>query len=349
MEPSGFRKRLRTIFPDHCAIWFYGDGGDSAAANAAALHQHATRLMLKYNRMLNPLTPIERFCRIVGVIAWPVNALIRSAIATRVIRRKLPEPVNRQPIQIFLMCWYYALRYNIAPIAFYKFRIFLDANRARVRLYLHDHEMAIILRVPWNTLDHDLTHIINDKMEFHKFFRANGVATAPVLACCSDGKDLTTLAPVDQIEGDVIMKYTNSAAGDGVELVAWNSATRGWQYKECPISAQQLMSLVIQKSIGRTAILQPRLVNHPAIRPLAGSALSTVRMLTAYNPNEVGAPRIASAALRMSTGNAAVDNMAFGGIGSPINIENGTLSLAVGEDVLRRRARITCTLRMMSL
>ena len=335
MEPSTLRRSLRAVFPDHCAVWCYGLGDEGTTGDAVALRRHAMHLMLKYDRNLAVRNPFEKFCRIVGTLAWPLNALIRAAAATLAIRNQLPEPAARQPFRVFLQCWNCALRHNIAPKAFFKFRLFLDANRARVRYYLQDHEMAYLVRAAWKKLDHKLTHTVNDKLEFFQFCQVNGVATVPVLAYCIDGKEITAQTPVEQLTGDLMLKYTNSASGEGVEMVAWNDATRDWRYNDQTIPTQRLAEVLRQKSVGRTAILQTKLMNHPDIKPLTGRGLSTVRMLTAVEPGDAGVPRVAAAGLRMSLGASVVDNMSAGGIASPINIENGTLDSAVGKDIFK--------------
>ncbi len=254
---GGLRRKLRIAFPDHCALWLYGDCDNPFSGNTSALRRHAMRLMLQYNRDLKPWSLPEKIARVAGTFAWPLNALLRCAFLTFAIRKNLPKPARDRPLQVFLHCWYCAMRYNITPSAYYKFRLFLDPNCARIRFYLQDHEMAYLVRLTWESLNLQLSHTLNDKLEFYKFCQKYDLSTAPVLAHCSDSNTVVMLAPTAELKRDLMLKFTNSAASEGVELIAWDGTTNEWRHQNASITESQLMDLLRTKSLGRSAILQP--------------------------------------------------------------------------------------------
>lgn len=81
-------------------------------------------------------------------------------------------------------------------------------------------------------------------------------------------------------------------------------------------------------------ILQPRIHNHPDLKPIAGRGLSTCRILTVASP-DTGEVQAVAAALRMPVGDSPMDNIAQGGLAAAVDLESGRLSTAVAKDIGR--------------
>jgi hypothetical protein len=81
------------------------------------------------------------------------------------------------------------------------------------------------------------------------------------------------------------------------------------------------------KSRASQLLVQPRLVNHPALTGINMNALSTVRVVTATGTD--GASQVIAAALRVaSKGDSLIDNFHAGGIAAAIDLQTGRLGKA---------------------
>ena len=236
---------------------------------------------------------------------------------------------NRSRPALLLSCWRFALSHNIAPKAYYKFRLFLPSHSAQARYYLQDHEAAVLFREARARTDPALTERVDNKMEFDAFCRGAVLPCAETIATSSMGLEPEWLVDPSALSGDLILKLTDSASGAGVELA--ESDGEFWTIQGIPKTRDALLDHLRRKGSGGGAILQKRLINHEAIRPLTGRGLSTVRIVTAMASD--GSIELVTAAMRMATGSSIVDNIALGGLAAPINLETGVLGMATGKDI----------------
>ena len=80
----------------------------------------------------------------------------------------------------------------------------------------------------------------------------------------------------------------------------------------------ELLAHLADRSRACDCIVQPSLVNHPALRDLSNGALATLRIVTVED--EDGGFEVTHAVLRMAIGaNTTVDNFHAGGIAAPVS------------------------------
>lgn len=320
---------LKHLLPDHCAIWFFSPKG-AATEQSQFLRNLASKNLRVFDRHMHSLSAGHRIARLFSVFFWPFTTLVRAAVVTFRLRK---FPIGETVWDIFhryFECVWFAYRWNIAPQAYYKFRLFLPENSRRIGFYLQDHEMAIILRMAIKQLPQDLVYVVNDKLAFFEFFSAKGVSVAPVLLYSINGQEEVWLGDMRNLASDVVLKVTDLAAGQGIEVLSMESDGL-WIKDGMKLSQKDLIEYLRNKSKGTVAILQPRLENHNDIKPLCGHGLSTVRVMTTFDSAN-GATVVASA-MRMPVGSARVDNIGSGGMAVPVEITTGVL---IGPAVKKR-------------
>lgn len=169
-----------------------------------------------------------------------------------------------------------------------------------------------------------------DKRRFAPWCVKHGFPTVPILLEFEEGRvtrgvdDGRTLPPAD-----VFAKWAARFGGRDA---------RRWRYQDGQYidgdgrswSASELIADLIEQSRQGPVILQPRVVNHAALRGLAPSALSTVRVMTCRRPG--GAAALITAVYRLGIGNATADNRAQGGIAGTIDPHTGAFGRAVKLD-----------------
>jgi hypothetical protein len=212
-----------------------------------------------------------------------------------------------------------AHRHNIAPKAFYKYRLFLPDNRVRVTQFIQDHEIGILTRLirkrhlrQAEQLDH--------KYAFWQFCVANGLPVIPVL-----GYGAPSQPPEWQVDrlppADLILKRTNYSSGEGFECWLYDRDRGDWNHGHQHLGPAALRNRFAAAMSEDGAVVQPRVSNHPALRSLSPSALSAVRVVSAVDRG--GEPYVAAAAMRAGVGGALLDNFAQGGIGGSLDPQSG--------------------------
>lgn len=311
------KQTIRAALPDHCALWFPRD----------RLRRFASTRALSVDRSLQPLGAVARIARYVGALAWPLNSLARAALAVRKLGAQASVMSGRSLASLLIDCWRHALFHNLAPKAYFKYRVFLPRNTGRS--YLQDHESSILLREVRKTVDPATIARIDDKMAFARFCKSAGLPAADVIASCEDGGSVEWRIDPATLADDLAMKLTDSASGYGFELARW--CGDGWTVDGARFNVDDLSEHLRRKSAGHSAIVQRRLRNHADMLPLAGRALSTVRIVTATTPRS--GVSVVGAAMRMGTGNSPVDNIAAGGLAAPVDTHAGRLGLATGKNI----------------
>jgi hypothetical protein len=238
---------------------------------------------------------------------------------------------DRSRAALLFDCWRCALLHNIAPKAYFKFSLFLRDHLSRVHCYVQDHEASVLLREARLRIDPATVAKIDDKTEFASFCQKASLPTAGIVASCLDGFQPIWFTSGAGLTGDLVLKLTDRAAGEGFEVAEWDVGSGCWVIGVDCLNLSGLADYLMRKSRGGGAIIQRRLVNHAAIRPLAGRGLSTLRVVTAILPDQ--SIDVAAAAMRMPTGSSYVDNIAAGGLAAPIDTASGTLGVATGKDI----------------
>jgi hypothetical protein len=256
--------------------------------------------------------------------AWPLIFAVTSIWATilngRTIARRTGKSAARQVAEQLVAAW----RFGCLPQWYYTFELF-DAQRlARGSEYLYRFELkGGIYRLMRPATGAHPVPSLSDKNQFTEWCRANNlpVPKAHFVHRAGASAEFLKLPP-----GDLFIKPLHERGGTGAE--AWLHVAAG-RYRslldsEC-IGEIDLLDRI--KGRNQDIIVQPRLLNHDAIRDLSNGVLMTVRILTFLN--ETGAYEATHAGLRMAIGaNRLVDNSHAGGIIAAVDMKSGRLGPA---------------------
>ena len=268
--------------------------------------------------------PFGVFRFILTIVLWPLALLGSTFIFTcwngKAIKAQRGVGFIRQIYGQFKM----ATCHSIAPFWFYMFELYDPARAKLARLYLTAHETVGAAFEDLQPLSEQ--DKMADKVWFAAHCRTEHVRAVPVFLYFSGGEILTALSESTELpEVDLFVKPRQGNGGHSAERYDFEHGTyrmsSGLQYTK-----QELMQSLLQQSLKDDFIVQPRLVNHPALADISNDALSTVRVLTCRN--EKGEPEATNVAFRMAVGsNSVVDNFHQGGLAAAVNMHTG----AIGE------------------
>lgn len=269
--------------------------------------------------------PAGIFRLLAAIVVWPFVQLVLTTAMTRrngaAMRQRAGRPAGRQVRDQLVL----AAECSIAPLWYYMFELYDDAQRARAPLFLTAHETIAgayeTLQPPPGSDD------LNDKVWFARHCRAHGIAAVPVLLLLAGGRILPVLdGAADLPEADLFVKPRVGNGGRNTERWDW----RGGRYhssRGLALAPEALRAQLALQSLKGDFVVQPRLVNHPELVDIANDALSTVRVLTCRD--EAGGCEATNAALRMAIGsNNRVDNFHSGGIAAAVDLATGRLGRA---------------------
>jgi len=223
---------------------------------------------------------------------------IINTLKTRIaVCREIAAITNKPVLYHFLDCtycnWKYGCRsYQYHDMDFYKLRSF---DRAKVMTSGRSKEVA-----KYN--DPQYIHIAQNKNEFNTVFKD---FIKRDWLYCKDAKFEEIMAFV-QKHNRVIVKPNASEAGSGIYFLESNDVT----------------PKQIEEIIGGDILLEECVIQHPDMA-FGGHSVNTIRVITMIDNQSL--PHILTAALRCGVGDAKVDNFSIGGVGYPINIENGLI------------------------
>jgi len=159
---------------------------------------------------------------------------------------------------------------------------------------------------------------LTDKLRFRERCLKHGLPHPALLAIVRDGAAEVTAMPSG---GALATKPADGEGGRGFRLLSYPE----WERADA-MGFAAFLEAELGKQRG-TWLVQPRLANHPALRDISLSALSTVRMTTIRS--KIGEPEIVTSVLRFpSSTTSIVDNIKAGGLMAPVDIEAGTLGPA---------------------
>lgn len=302
-------------------LWtFLGDDGSIAAAIHRAFYRSAWE----------EVGPGERFILVFGFLLWlPVTPLLSFLCTRRCgprVRRDTGKSLLRQVREQLAL----AGRRAIPPPWYYMFELYEDTHRARCLEYLYRFETKAAL---YDIMREHLTEsgtstALSDKAAFAERCRSHNLPAVPALARARDGR-------ITRLDGgttglphcDLFFKPLRGAGGRGASGWCWNGdgtyrGGAGMQLDEAALAAW-----LEDLSCGEEYVVRARVSNHPDLADLAGTALSTVRVLTCLDEN--GTPQVTHAMLRMaSTTGVVVDNFHAGGIAAAVALDSGMLGPA---------------------
>jgi Sugar-transfer associated ATP-grasp len=316
----------RKWFLSHAEYWAYDLVGlpmalrrskSMSPSNAQQLHDFYRRNYWKF--------PFGFLRGLINFILWPLALILAVIIFTvwngRTIQMRSGVRVLEQIKGQLAMAW----QYSIAPFWFYMFELYDPERAKRASLYLMAHETigpAFTLLQPTDETDR-----MADKVWFAAHCRKMKVRAVPVLLYLSAGSISTALSETAELpECDLFVKPRQGNGGHQAERYDFSNGTYrnslGVQFNKT-----ELLAYLLQQSLKDDFIVQPRLVNHPALGDISNDALSTVRVLTCRN--ERGEPEATNVAFRMAVGsNSVVDNFHQGGLATKVDMSTGSIGEA---------------------
>lgn len=261
-----------------------------------------------YRMILAEIGPARRLLAAALRTAFALWLPFRCAQVAVAYRRSLPWTLG---------AWRYCRASFSDPFEVSLFALSGDDRRTHMRRF----ELAGVLRRispaswrPGNALD--------DKQRFHEHCRRAGLPI-PALIWCPD-----LPRPTDDPGGDLVVKPAGGRSGEGVTLARRRpDGMLALGPRGEPIMFAALLAQVARRR--RPAIVTRRVVNHPALAPLALDALATLRLTTCLD--ERGDSELVTAALRMpGRVGVAIDGMKHGGLVAAVDPASGRLGVARG-------------------
>jgi hypothetical protein len=258
---------------------------------------------------------------------WPARAFAAAVVQLWHHGRTVSRAGGAgRGLQFGRMLWL-AIRRNVAPVCFYKFRLWDDSEARRASLYIQDSELAV-LQV-WMKRSPD-DQPLDDKVQVFEACRAHGIPTAPVVAEFREGAGRW----FDEEEGlwpasDLFVKWVNLYGGAGAESWSYDVAGARWHLAGEELDGEALLRRVRSRSMARPVVVQQRLRNHPDTARFTLGGLCTLRVVTYRSEGEPA--QVGFACLRMPTGRSVVDNFAAGGLAAGVDPETGILGPAVSK------------------
>jgi hypothetical protein len=233
------------------------------------------------------------------------------------------------PIQ-FARLWWSNVRHGITADTFYRYQLFRPDRWPRTEHFVQRSEAARLYRVvAANTYQREV-ETVADKRRFAAWCAVQGLPTIPVVMEFDAGRltrDATTLGlpPAADL-------FSKAAAGQG------GRGARRWRHVGNHVydgdgrqwTATELVAELAAQSAEGPVIVQECQTNHPAVSPIAPSALGTLRVMTIRPPGQ--AARLLLAVYRMPVRGATMDNYTQGGIVSPVDGRTGELGTAIRPD-----------------
>ena len=314
---------LRGLSGDHSPLEMPWTRSGRASRQAEELH----RVVLALEWEAAAGLP-GRALLVVRALLWPVASLLR---AFRLLRRHGAAVARRSGVGLARQLWQQvacANLLNVGPDAYYRYRLYLPANRRRALEFVQHFESSVIgLERVRQRCGFELDH----KVAFHDRCRRAGLATVPLLAAFEAGR-------LVRWEGgaggalpalDLILKPSNLDSGQGVECWRHDAASGGWRRGDAACS--DLLEHARQASLEHACLLQQRVVNPRDLSVLAAGGLCTLRVVTCLDAG--AGPRVLQAVLNIPTGQGEINNFGSGGLAAAVDVATGLLGPAFDDDV----------------
>jgi hypothetical protein len=120
---------------------------------------------------------------------------------------------------------------------------------------------------------------LRDKRRFYAECRRHRLTTVTILAEFDEGRVAWYGEGARLPPNDLFSKETFGERGEGATLWMFVSADDAWRAGDGPLMKDaELVAYLAKCAAQKAIILQPRLLNHPALARLSSGALCTVRM-----------------------------------------------------------------------
>lgn len=320
---AALRAALRSLSGDHSPLEMPWTRTWQASAEAEELHRAVLALEWKAAASRG-----ARALLVARALLWPAASLLR---AVRLVRRHGAAIARRHGVSAARQLWQQlacANVFNVGPDAYYRYRLYLPANRRRALEFVQHFENSLIgLERVRQLGGFDLDH----KVAFHDRCRSLGLPTVPVLATFEAGRLDRWLGGVDGAlpRRDLVLKPCNLDSGQGVECWRYEAGRGSWSHDGEELT--DLLEHARRRSLEHPCLLQPRLVNPDDLASLAAGGLCTLRVVTCLDAGD--RPRLLQSVLNIPGGRSDINNFGSGGLAAAVDPASWTLGPAFDDDV----------------
>jgi len=217
--------------------------------------------------------------------------------------------------------WRLATFHRISPASYYFYRLHRRDFQTRAQRYLEFTTLAAAERRILDASSADRA-ALTDKRAFARLCEQDGFPTPPILAWARGGAiEIARELPAS----DLFSKPGASANGRGAAI--WRFDDGQWSDGTAWHDAESLLAEIARRSDAGPHMLQPRIVNHDAIRGLGCGGASTARIVTIRFPDRPAEPLWS--VFKMSARGSAADNFMRGGLLAPVDADSGRLGPAL--------------------
>jgi len=291
---------FRTDYSPRVLPWFALDSGDAALDRV-----HRIALDVPYERMKRT----RRALTLLAAVSWPLRSVPVAIRAVRMYGERAARQGGGSRLRQLGSILWLANRQNIAPVSFYKFKLFRPDRRRRSLRFVQHHEIVKLLPKLYEGV-----HIRRsiDKGAFDEFCRGHGIATPEVFARFEAGKERAGYRQGALPSKHLFLKPTHGFGGVGVQRWQYRPEHSGWEHGGEVLDEGHLRERASALSATGGVLLQAAVRVAPELRGLSRSGACSLRIVTYHFPEE--SPRVLARVLRMATGDSYVDNLAAGGI-----------------------------------
>jgi hypothetical protein len=220
--------------------------------------------------------------------------------------------------------------YGIEADWYYGLRLYEPARWARAHGVVRDREVTYVARY-LNAADPARgRESFGDKLRIAAWCREHGMPTVPTIVVVKKGV-VVSGTPQDLPDTDLFSKPRGSYGGKGARRW-WRHAEGRWALPRGVIGEtvdrEGLVAAACRQTLetGQSVLVQPALINHPAVAGITSGALATIRLVTMRTIEAVVQPVLAY--YRIPTGTAMIDSYCVGGLAASIDLPTGRLGRA---------------------
>jgi hypothetical protein len=313
---------LRALSGDHSPLempW------TRRGASAEAAEFHRVVLALEWEAAT---TARARALLLARALLWPATSLLRAIKLTRLHGAAV---AHRHGVGAARQLWQQvacANLLNVGPDAYYRYRLFLPANRRRALEFVQHFESSLLGR---ERIRQEGGYDLDHKVAFHDHFQALGLPIVPILATFEAGRLTRWYGPDRGVPppGDLVLKPVKLHSGEGVECWRYDAARATWRRN----GAEQadLLEHARQTSLRHACLLQPMVSNSSDLAQIADGGLCTLRVVTCVGSGSE--PFLLQAVLNIPMGRSDINNFDSGGLAALVDASTGLLGPAFGKEI----------------
>jgi hypothetical protein len=214
------------------------------------------------------------------VLAWPLASLAETL---RCVRFVLPNAFpGTSRLQVFWSTWWLALKHNVPPVEALAYRLHDEAAAAPDEWW-YTWEAMSWARSKAEPVARDLA---GDKNAFASWCSLNGLRHVPTVGFAKQGAWLHPFRAELLPDCSLVVKPSQASGARGIDL--WQKEGEVFRCGTRGLSAADFTRHILGRSAKEGPMLvQEMVVPHAALRPIAGSGVPSVRVVTGRWPNGV--------------------------------------------------------------